>query len=33
VAFVQLRKTVAEWERQDGEPDAAKRTTLHKVKY
>jgi uncharacterized protein (TIRG00374 family) len=33
VAFVQLRKTVAEWERQDGEPDAAKGTTLQKVKY
>ena len=33
VAFVQLRKTVAEWERESEEPDAAKRTTLHKVKY
>jgi len=30
VAFVQLRKTVAEWERQSA--DAAVRTTLQKVK-
>jgi putative heme transporter len=33
VAFVQLRKTVAAWEREDEEPDAARRTTLQKVKY
>ena len=33
VAFVQLRKTVAVWEREDGEPDAAEPTTLQKVKY
>ena len=33
VAFVQLRKTVAEWEREDREPEAAKRATLQKVKY
>jgi uncharacterized protein (TIRG00374 family) len=31
VAFVQLRKTVTEWERERA-ADAAKRTTLHKVK-
>jgi uncharacterized protein (TIRG00374 family) len=33
VAFVQLRKTVAEWERESAKLDAAKRTTLQKVKY
>jgi uncharacterized protein (TIRG00374 family) len=33
VAFVQLRKTVTEWEREHEEADAAGRTTLHKVKY
>ena len=33
VAFIQLRKTVAEWERETGEAKAAKRATLHKVKY
>jgi len=33
VAFIQLRKTAAEWEREDGEAKAAKRTTLQKVKY
>ena len=33
VAFVQLRKTVAAWEREDEEPDAAEPTTLQKVKY
>jgi uncharacterized protein (TIRG00374 family) len=31
VAFVQLRKTVTEWDRERA-VDAAKRTTLHKVK-
>jgi uncharacterized protein (TIRG00374 family) len=33
VAFVQLRKTVVAWEREDEEADAAERTTLQKVKY
>ena len=33
VAFIQLRKTVAEWERETGEAKAAKRATLQKVKY
>jgi putative heme transporter len=33
VAFVQLRKTVAAWEREDGEPESAEMTTLQKVKY
>jgi putative heme transporter len=33
VAFIQLRKTVAEWEREAGEAKAGKRATLHKVKY
>ena len=33
VAFIQLRKTVAEWERETGEAKAAERTTLQKVKY
>ena len=33
VAFIQLRKTVAEWERETGEADAAERATLQKVKY
>ena len=32
VAFVQLRKTVTEWEREDAGPGAARTTTLHKVK-
>ncbi len=33
VAFIQLRKTVAEWERETGEAKAAGRATLQKVKY
>ena len=33
VAFIQLRKTVAEWERETGEANAAERATLQKVKY
>ncbi len=33
VAFVQLRKTVTDWEREPAEPDAAKTNTLQKVKY
>jgi uncharacterized protein (TIRG00374 family) len=33
VAFVQLRKTVTEWERERADPNAANRTTLQKVKY
>jgi uncharacterized protein (TIRG00374 family) len=33
VAFVQLRKTVTAWEGESGEPDAAERATLQKVKY
>lgn len=33
VAFIQLRKTVAVWERETGEAKAAERTTLQKVKY
>ena len=33
VAFVQLRKTAAEWEREDREAKAARTTTLQKVKY
>jgi putative heme transporter len=33
VAFIQLRKTVAEWERETGEAKAAERATLQKVKY
>jgi uncharacterized protein (TIRG00374 family) len=33
VAFIQLRKTVAVWERETGEAKAAARTTLQKVKY
>jgi putative heme transporter len=33
VAFIQLRKTVAVWERETGEAKAADRTTLQKVKY
>jgi putative heme transporter len=33
VAFIQLRKTVAEWERETGEAQAAKKATLQKVKY
>jgi uncharacterized protein (TIRG00374 family) len=32
VAFLQLRATVAEWDRERGEADAARRTTLQKVK-
>jgi uncharacterized protein (TIRG00374 family) len=32
VAFVQLRKTVTDWEREDAELAAGNRTTLHKVK-
>ncbi len=33
VAFIQLRKTVAEWERETVEAKAAERATLQKVKY
>jgi uncharacterized protein (TIRG00374 family) len=33
VAFVQLRKTVTDWERERAEAAAAERTTLQKVKY
>ncbi len=33
VAFIQLRKTAAEWERETEEAKAARRTTLQKVKY
>jgi hypothetical protein len=32
VAFIQLRGTVAQWERERGEPSAAPGTTLQKVK-
>jgi uncharacterized protein (TIRG00374 family) len=33
VAFVQLRKTVTDWERERAAPNAADRATLQKVKY
>jgi uncharacterized membrane protein YbhN (UPF0104 family) len=32
VAFLQLRRTVTEWDHERGEASAARRTTLQKVK-